>query len=204
MGSGTKGTGDNRRHGAVRSDPSQPQWERRKATWQIHSSIARPRPSPRAHTIHSAPRSRADGVNFAVYSTAARRTSSCCCSTSRTADPTDVIRLPERDKFIWHALRQGPEARTAVRLQGPRRVPAGVGPALQRRQTAARPLRQGRHRKVPQHRQPAARLRPPARRGESVLDRARQHDHRSQVDRRRRCASTGRGRRHPIWRSSSW
>ena len=116
-----------------------------------------------------------------------RPTSSCCCSTSPTAIPPMSFSWSNRDRFVWHALVKGLGPGQLYGYKVERRVPSGVGAALQRRQAAARPVRKGGHGKVPQHRQPAARLRSPARRGRARSRYARQHPHRSQVHRRRRC-----------------
>ena len=92
------------------------------------------------------------------------RRRSCCCSTVADGDPTDVIELTQRDKFIWQSSFTGcePGQLYGYKVGGDYRP--GVGAAVQRRQAAARSVREGGDRKVPQHRQPAARLRPAARR----------------------------------------
>ena len=51
----------------------------------------------------------ADGVNFAVYSQQATDVFLLLFDKA-DGDPTDVIRLPERDKFIWHAHVKGVKA----------------------------------------------------------------------------------------------
>src|SRR6476469_1759484 len=82
----------------------------------------------------------ADGVNFAVYSQQATDVFLLLFGKA-DGDATDVIRLPERDRFIWHAHVKG--------------VKAGQLYGYKDR---------GEYREVPQPRQPAARLRSSARR----------------------------------------
>lgn len=48
----------------------------------------------------------ADGVNFALYSRNAQDVFLLLFDTT-DGDPTDVIQLRERSKYIWHAFVQG-------------------------------------------------------------------------------------------------
>jgi len=51
----------------------------------------------------------ADGVNFAVYSQHAAEVFLLLFD-QPNGDPTDIIQLVNRDKFIWHALLKGVRA----------------------------------------------------------------------------------------------
>ena len=125
-----------------------------------------------------------DGVNFALYSKYASDVFLLLFD-APDAEPTDIIQLRHRDKFIWHAQVQGRQSRPAVRLQGAGRLSARVRTALQRREAAARPVRKSRHREIPQREQPAAGLRRATRRGRAFAGHARQHLGRSESDRHR-------------------
>ena len=87
-----------------------------------------------------------DGVNFAVYSQHATDVFLLLFD-EPDADPTDVIQLVNRDKFVSHALVRGDHApANCDRIQGPGQSPPGVGPSFQRREAAARSVREGRSR----------------------------------------------------------
>ena len=96
--------------------------------------------------------------------------SSCCFSTTPDGDPTDVIHLESATSSSGTRASNGIKAGPTVRLQGARRVPAGVGPSIQRRQAAPGSVREGRDGEISQHRQSAARLRCAARCGRGVPD----------------------------------
>ena len=66
------------------------------------------------------------GVNFAVYSKNATEVFLLLFD-KPDGEPTDIIQLSNRDKFIWHALVKGLKAGQLLRLQSSRRIPAGVG-----------------------------------------------------------------------------
>ena len=117
------------------------------------------------------------GVNFALYSQHATEVFLLLFDNA-DGDPTDIIRLEERDKFVWHAHVNDIKAGN-LRLQGSRPVPSGVGPSIQRRQTAPRSVRESRDGEVSQHRQSAARLRCATRCGRGGSGSSRQHCHRS-------------------------
>ena len=127
-----------------------------------------------------------DGVNFAVYSQHATDVFLLLFD-EPDADPTDVIQLVNRDRFVSHALVRGlgPGQLYGYKARGDYRPEWGL--RFNDSQAAAGPVREGGHGKIPQRRQPAARLRSAARRGRALSRYPRQHPHRSQVHRRRRC-----------------
>ena len=72
---------------------------------------------------------RPGGVNFSVFSKNAT-SSSCCCSTTRTAQPARAsrsIRESHRTYHYWHAFVPGARAGPGLRLPRPRPVRAGRG-----------------------------------------------------------------------------
>ena len=61
------------------------------------------RPYPLGATLTS------DGVNFAVYSRNAAEVFLLLFDPNKP-DPTDIIRIPHRTKFVWHAFVPGLKA----------------------------------------------------------------------------------------------
>ena len=96
------------------------------------------------------------GVNFALYSKHATEVFLLLFDAA-DGEPTDVIRLDQRTRYVWHAFVHGvrPGQLYGYKVRGPYR--SGAGPALQRAQAAARSVRARRSRQAAQPRQPAAR-----------------------------------------------
>ena len=126
-----------------------------------------------------------DGVNFAVYSKHATEVFLLLFDTP-DGEPTDIIRLPSRDKFIWHALVKGLRAGQlyGYKVRGEYRPEWGLrfNDAKLLLDPYAKAVT-GKFRNTDNlllayDPQPAQRMR--------SLDTARQHDHRAEGDRRRR------------------
>ena len=95
-----------------------------------------------------------DGVNFALYTQTAREVYLLLFERP-DGDPTDIIRLPNRTKFIWHVLVQGLKAGQLYGYKVSRRIRSRPRPALQRAETPHRPLREGPDRQSREPREPA-------------------------------------------------
>ena len=84
------------------------------------------------------------GTNFALFSEAAERVELCLFD---AAGAETRVRLPEVDGFVWHGYLPGvaPGQQYGFRVHGPYDPRARA--ALQPQQAAARPVRQGDHRR---------------------------------------------------------
>ena len=81
------------------------------------------------------------GTNFSLFSEVAERVELCLFDDDGAESK---VELDEVDAFCWHAYLPVGRSRPALRLPRARTLGSGPGPSLQRRQAAARPVRQGR------------------------------------------------------------
>ena len=127
----------------------------------------------------------AAGVNFAVYSQHASEVFLLLYSAA-DEQPTDVIALAGPTNGVWHIHVDGVAPGQLYGYRVGRTVRPGDRAAVQQRQGRSRPVRQSGHRKVPQHRQPSARIRPAARSRRADAGCPRFGTCRAESDRRRR------------------